>query len=375
MDVPITRPSMVSYAEDLDFHELLEKLVADEHNGFVRITVKEYEGYIIFKDGKQVAAEYHKYSKSEAVENILSAVKDEGTLIEVFDLKSSHMDYIMDLNKPYAIESDHDVTIVLEKLKNEGKQESLVVEKLEKPKTTDSREPEKTSEVEIAEVETSKSEVQTPDVEPEAEVETPPLEPVSTPEPESELELEPEPVPEPEVVDETPEERVNYKDKLESLKNNVESESRQEVEEEVEEVEEAPLDRSKLLAKYGIREMDEEDVDQLLDTYKGGSLSHEDVEKIELNLMNKIKKSIFGIPKIKGAEVMVFLQSSAELSGYINIIIEYGGKSLISRFMGESQDVENLRRQVINIAQIEIKKSFRKYPQVVEKFNINVEIS
>lgn len=352
MDVPITRPSMVSYAEDLDFHELLEKLLADEHNGFIRITVKEHEGYIIFKDGRQVAAEYHKYSKTEAVEKIISAAKEDGTLIEVFDMRSSHMDYIMDLNKPYALETDHDLTVVLEKLKEKDEPEKLVPEKITKQENTDFPTENKPP-----------GEVEAPKPEPE-------LEPVPEPEPE---------IPEPNSVVETPTSESEPQEEISPRRENfhgiVDSMKSGEAEPQEDEVQDEPLDRSKLLAKYGIREMDEDDVDQLLDTYKGGSLSNEDVEKIELNLMNKIKKSIFGIPKIKGAEVMVFLQSSQELSGYINIIIEYGGKSIISRFMGESQNVENLRRQVINIAQIEIKKSFRKYPQVVEKFNINVEIS
>jgi len=129
------------------------------------------------------------------------------------------------------------------------------------------------------------------------------------------------------------------------------------------------------MEKYGIKEMNEDDVEGLLEDYKGGSLNDEDVEKIEFSLMNKIKKSIFGIPKIRGAEVMVFLENSVELTGDINIIIEYEVKGFLSRLMGESKDIDNLRRQIINIVQIEIKKSFRKYPEIVSNFNINVEIN
>ena len=98
------------------------------------------------------------------------------------------------------------------------------------------------------------------------------------------------------------------------------------------------------------------------------------MEKIELTLMNKIKKTVLGIPKVRGTEVLVFLDNTNELSGNINIIIEYESKGFFSRMIGESRDTENLRRQIINIAQIEIKKSFRKYPEIIDNFDINVEI-
>ena len=129
------------------------------------------------------------------------------------------------------------------------------------------------------------------------------------------------------------------------------------------------------MKKYGLKDVGEEEVENILDSYKGGSLSDEDVEKIELTLMNKIKKSILSIPKIKGTEVMVFLENASELTGTINIITEYESKGFLSRFMGESKDLDNLKKQIINITQIEIKKSFRGYPEIVDNFKINVEVS
>jgi len=89
--------------------------------------------------------------------------------------------------------------------------------------------------------------------------------------------------------------------------------------------------------------------------------------------MNKIKKSILTIHKIKGAEVMVFLDNVDGLSGKVNIIIESETKGFLSRLMGDSKDI-NLERQIIGISQIEIRKSFRKYPEIVDKFEVNVEI-
>ena len=56
MEMPIISPSMVSYADELNFNQLLEDLLRNKHIGFVRITSGSYEGYILFKNGNQVAA-------------------------------------------------------------------------------------------------------------------------------------------------------------------------------------------------------------------------------------------------------------------------------------------------------------------------------
>jgi len=151
-------------------------------------------------------------------------------------------------------------------------------------------------------------------------------------------------------------------------------------------VEPENVDREELMKKYGLEDISEEEVGSILETCKGGSLSDEDVEKIELMLMNKIKKSIFGVPKIRGSEVMVSLDNTSKpqntehaknqrfrkLSGTANITIEYKSKGLLSRIMGESRDLENLKRQIINITQTEVKKSFKEYPEIVDDFVVIV---
>ncbi len=398
MDVPITKPSMVSYADELDFTQLLENLFKERHNGFLRITSGAEEGYILFKDGKQVAAEYDKLSKSEAIETIMSTVENRGTLIEVFDLRSSHIDYIIDVNKPFLMEPDYDISKIIDELKGTDRTETLIPENTSKSaNTADSiskSEPVSESEAAISESETV-SEVDVPQTEPVPDLE-PELEadviPESESDPESavlESESDSEPVLEPVETSSETEDATSAQNGEEPTRNEVfptpdtedipgvEETSVQPDSSKIEpdtEVNAEPLNRSKLLEKYGIRELNEDDVDDLLDTYKGGSLNEDDIEKIELTLMNKIKKSIFGIPKIKGTEVMVFMENAAELSGDINIIIEYERKGFLSKLMGESKYIDNLRRQVINIVQIEIKKSFRKYPEIVNNFNVNVEI-
>jgi hypothetical protein len=137
-----------------------------------------------------------------------------------------------------------------------------------------------------------------------------------------------------------------------------------------------PMDRLELLKKYGIKDIDEEDVEKVLESYTGGYLSDNDVEKVELTLMNRIKKSIMGLPKVKGTEVMIFLDNAGnDLRGNINVIMEYQSQGFLSRIVGGSKEINNLKRQVIGICNMEIRKIFREYPEVVDKFEINVEIS
>jgi len=422
--MPITKPSMVSYADELNFAEFLEKLLKDKHNGFIRVTSGPDEGYILFKDGKQVAASYDRHAKSEAVENIKSAVEKSNTLIELFDLRSSHIDYIIDVNKPYMMESDYDVYKVIDELKGQENNETETSEKSEKipesdlktttkisaetgaetisvetkariePDSDSVQEPAKEVEPEIetdnkVEDDTEKSEV--PEVsqapEPSTSNTSEVTEPSEVPEASKSPQLETQPetpkttTSKPDTgIKEAPIEEASLSaDQTATSKSELVKDLEKPLEEKEtvieEEAEPEPIDRSKLLEKYGIKEIDEDDVDDILDSYKGGSIDDDDVEKIEFSLMNKIKKSIFGIPKIKGAEVMVFLDNSVELTGNINVMIEYEAKGLFSRLMGESKDIDNLRRQIINIVQIEIKKSFRKYPEIIDNFDVNVEIS
>ncbi|AUB60204.1 MAG: DUF2226 domain-containing protein [Methanobacterium sp.] len=423
MEMPITKPSMVSYADELDFSKLMEDLAKDHKNGFIRVTSSSEEGYILYKDGKQVAASYERYSKREALEKINSALDNKNTLIEVFDVGPSQVDYLLDLNKPYTIETDsvvYDVIGELKKKSSETSEESVEtvnstiiepevqdsdkieasaknlsedVESVEKvvessiTEKTDSSLKEQPSEEPIKELEMDEEVESSPSVgldesvdksaqnvekstlanELETSLNEPPKGEEMSDEPPSSGGLD-------EYVDyssvsNTPEESVvGTKSETPLAKTEIESES-SDIDDEI------PVDRSELLKKYGIKDVQDDDVENLLQSYSGGIIDDDDVERVELVLMNLIKKSVLGIPKIKGTEVMVFLDNYKDLSGTINIITEYESQGFLNRIMGQNRTAVNLRRQIINIAEIAIKKSFRQYPEVVERFEINVEFS
>lgn len=441
MEMPITRPSRMSYADEINFSELLRELSKEKHNGFIRITSGSEEGYILFKNGMIVAASFGRSSRSEAVESIISTVKDDvNTLIEIFDSRPSQVDYLLDLNKPFQLDSDYaDLMGELEKFKKQEKKEiatpedipgsgditteeevvgenieeqadqnieplnapgesqteeiseeemkeesSLIIEKEDIDTTAPFKEKETTSSALKEESEDKTAEDRAEEVEVKEELEV--YEPTSS-ESESPAEVKETPVmdkveeadletsetetlPEVSEAPEKSSETEEVPKTSEKIIPEVPTENKGTVE-----MEEEPMDRSKLLEKYGIKDMDDSDVEDLLNSYKGGSVSDEDIEKIELTVMNRIKKIIMGIPKVKSAEVMVFLDNTKDLTGNVNIIVEYESSGFLSRIMGESRAIADLKKQITTLTQMEIKKTFRGYQEIVDKFEINIEIS
>ena len=422
MEMPITKPSMVSYADELDFSKLMEDLASDNKNGFIRVTSRSEEGYILYKNGKQVAASFDRFSKLEALEKISSALGVKNTLIEVFDVGPSQVDYLLDLNKPYAFDEGSNVYDVIGELKktetpeesisSEEPAESIFTEEspgklISSEKVSDedissgkdSNEkifPGKSPEEELPTILEESSKIETTvdnssegtvlvteAVEPPADekidstlkedssltesINEPKMDEIKSSHNPVEMseskDVAPDNVLKPPVIDE----KVETPSKVEDVKS---SDTKDE-----DEIETKPIDRLELLKKYGIKDVQDDDVENLLQSYKGGIIDDDDVERVELVLMNLIKKSVLGIPKIKGTEVMVFLDNYKELTGTINIITEYESQGFLNKIMGQSRTATNLRRQIINIAEIAIKKSFRQYPEVVEKFEINVEFS
>jgi len=392
MELPITRPSMMSYADQLDFNELLGKLKSDKCNGFIRVTSGSLEGHILFKNGNQVGASFDRYSKIEAIEKIRNITDDANALIEVFDLKESQLDYLMNVNKPYLINLNSKADDIRQDIVKSKPPEVETKPIKDEPevKSEDKIETSKSIKDVINEVKSTEIKNKEPGEKKEETIETPVEAEVNKPNEGSEvsediIEKESSETP---VIDEEEgkipviEEKIDTAPVGKTPKVNISEDTLNEENSLSEDIEfkgpgaeSESIDRSEIMKKYGLKDVHEEEVENLLESYKGGSLSAEDVEKIELTLMNKIKKSILGIPKIKGAEVIVFLDNSAELLGTINIITEYESKGILSRIMGDSKDTDNLKIQIINLTEIEIRKSFRGYPEIVDNFEINVEFS
>jgi len=459
MELPITKPSQVSYADELEFSDILEKMSEKSYDGFIRITHGSEEGYILFEDGNLVAASYDRYLKNEAVNKIENAMEKSDSLIEVFDLKPSQISYLLDLNKAYKIEKKQNTpksSSISQREASYGRDnvDYGYDEKVFNPKEASYRQPIAQVEAEeraeydrLQEQSASSSSTKSTDRNYRENLDSKTDSNVNESS-NSNLNIVPETnsisgksqnsqIPEKQDVseddikeiitfekaqlttemditdtditdkfdtgnnnnnnnlavaseskaikeDKTPEIKPN-RDKINESKSlkkpeNIVTESKvsevSELTEVTEEIEEpkVPIDREELMKKYGLKDIQEEEVDKVLETYKGGTVSSGDLEKIELTIMNRIKQSVMGIPKIQGTEVMVFLDNTHELGGKIKIITGYEGKGIFSRIMGESKDIQNLKYQILDIVEMEIRKSFREYPQIVENFDINIEV-
>ena len=416
MELPITKPSQVSYADELEYSELMEKMSDKEYDGFIRITHGSEEGYILFEEGKPVAVSYDKYFKNDALNKIKKAMEKSDSLIEVFDLKSSQIGYFLDLNKTYKLSPKDEKTSPNKANDKNNQKDSYGGEDLFNPQAASYRQPiakmgaEKKVEQDIYSEKIPKKspqkitevveEVSRTDIKKEVKKNVPELkkEAVETSSTQESVLVEPS-----EPVEEVNKEKIKHDESSDSPKNepktvnkDIESQTPEILPEPVKEIIEEsseepspksteesiideeelqiPVDREELMKKYGLKDIQEEEIDKVLETYKGGTLSSIEMEKIELTLMNKIKKSVMGMPKIKGTEVMVFLEYTNVLGGKIRVITEYETKGLFSRLMGEAKAVENLRYQILDIVEMEIRKNFREYPEIVENFEINIEI-
>lgn len=132
------------------------------------------------------------------------------------------------------------------------------------------------------------------------------------------------------------------------------------------------IDRDSILEKYGIKEMDEEDVEGLIGEKDGNSLNNKEVENMERVLAKKIYNALMSLATIKKAAVEVLIENSNELYGIVNIIVEYEPKGFLDRILGNSNK-NKLHIETIEVTQIKIGEIFRSSPEVVGNFKINVE--
>ena len=109
------------------------------------------------------------------------------------------------------------------------------------------------------------------------------------------------------------------------------------------------VDRTELLEKYNIKDVHEDDIDYILESFDS-PLIEEDIEKIEEKLINSIETSALSHPKIEWVNVLVFLDT--ELEGNIKIFAEYADRRLLKHII--SKNNEELKVELIQIALYEV---------------------
>ncbi|EKQ52986.1 MAG: hypothetical protein B655_1518, partial [Methanobacterium sp. Maddingley MBC34] len=110
------------------------------------------------------------------------------------------------------------------------------------------------------------------------------------------------------------------------------------------------VDRSELLAKYNITDVQEDDVNRILENFDRPIID-ENIEEIEEKIVSNIKKSALSNPKIEWVNVLVFLDEE-ELDGNIKIFAEFNDGSLFKRII--SEDNKKLEVELIQIALYEV---------------------
>ena len=114
--------------------------------------------------------------------------------------------------------------------------------------------------------------------------------------------------------------------------------------------EELKLDRSALLAKYNLKDVND-DVEEILHRFDQ-SVYDEDVEKIERKLTDRITTSALSHPKVQWVNVLVFF-NEGELEGNIKIFAEYADKGLLNRIRSENNE-RRLEFELIQAALYEV---------------------
>ncbi len=129
-------------------------------------------------------------------------------------------------------------------------------------------------------------------------------------------------------------------------------------------------ERDNLLEKYGLKDMEEREIDELLGSYSRDILNNKELESMERILSKKIHSAVISLRAIKKAAVEVFIDYSDELRGIVTIIIEYEPKSFLDRIIGHPSAMNT---ETIEVTQMEIIELFKNSPELVENFEINIE--
>ena len=129
-------------------------------------------------------------------------------------------------------------------------------------------------------------------------------------------------------------------------------------------------ERDNLLEKYGLKDMEEKEIDQLLGSYNQDSLNNKELESMERILSKKIYSAVTSLKAIKKAAVEVFIDYSDELRGIVTIIVEYEAKGFLNRIV---RHPDGMNEETIEVTQMEIVELFKNSPELVENFEINIE--
>ncbi len=130
------------------------------------------------------------------------------------------------------------------------------------------------------------------------------------------------------------------------------------------------IDRSALLAKYNIKDIQEDDVNHILENFDRPKID-ENIEIIEERIVSNIKKTALSHPKIEWVNVLVFLDDE-ELEGSIKVHAEYNNGNLLNRII--SENTEKLEVELIQIALYEVWDVFTTLGVVIDDLESKIDV-
>lgn len=402
-------PSKVYNHKEITFDSLLEQIMAVKFNGFIKITPKNTEeGHILFKEGKGIAASYSRYLKNfildeeyfkeDAILKIKKAAKKE-YIIEVFQLNPSQIDYAIEFNKEYLLESDY---LSPKNSKNHRKSEDKEIKKESSQeikkydKSQNIEEPKKQAEFireSLKETYVSKSSDLNDILEPSEDKNV--LDEYLEITDDYKYEAEENNV----SVDKNETLRVfnSFKEDIGHLSNNkkgldtpkTENNSIKMFIEKIKKAQNGRKDNSnnlngnkeKILETAPIQKQnislsapnDSRSINELKLLLK--SLNRNEIEMIELNIMNKIKKAIIKMPEVKQRKIDISIDGTNDLTGKVNIVTEYTNKGFLKRITGSTRnEINHMEKLIYNSTQLEIKNAFGGFHEVLDYFDISVKV-
>lgn len=129
------------------------------------------------------------------------------------------------------------------------------------------------------------------------------------------------------------------------------------------------FNRTELLAKYNIKDVQEDEINSILESFDN-PLIDEDIEKIEEKLIRDIEYSVLSHSKIQWVNVLVFLDG--DLGGNIKILAEYVDRSLLKHIISKKN--EKLEVELIQIALYEVWDVFTTLGVNIDNLESKIEV-
>lgn len=392
MELSKVKPSKIYDKNEVTFKNLLKQILKTKFNGFIRITTNSNnEGFILFKEGEGIAASYSRYLKNfvldeelfkeDALRKIEHIASHRPYIIEVYELNISQIDYAIEFNEKYVLENDY-LSRYLKKPKKTIKKEKIQGKVLYKK----NGDPEDLNHRNVNDKSSDKKgdAHYTNNLEKLNFVTNHPNEKTNHP-------ID-------QIIGEFPlkhnQQPANIRELF--LNNNASgkienfNEHNQNPEPlTIEKPQITPLSHTKniktlIAAIKGKQKTHQEK--KPAKTYNDhrsmeelklllNSLNNHEIEMIELNIMNNIKKAILYIPKVKEKSVNISIDRKNGLMGCVNIEAEYTDKGFLDLITGSFKDDLNyLEDRIYESTQLEIKNVFGNFHEVLDYFDISIKV-